>query len=261
MKHLKSTLGDIRDLVERRITVRDIAESLVSFDMSADSADVKQTMQERDFDLVGIRDKGSIVGYVLRQDMKSGPLSEHVRRFSKPDEIIAEMSPLARALELISSGDRAFVSILGQVGGIATRGDLHKAPIRMWLFSLISLAEMQLLRLLKSFTTESDWTAALKKARHEQAEKLLRDRRKKNEALDLADCFQFCDKRTILMKHESLWKKLGFESRRDGESFLKNLEDLRNEIAHSQDFLPRDLSKLATLVKRTERFLEAAEAL
>jgi len=58
VKHIRSSLGDLRTLFVRTITVRDIAEPLVSFDSDHDAPSVRAFMEQRDFDVVGVRDCG-----------------------------------------------------------------------------------------------------------------------------------------------------------------------------------------------------------
>ncbi len=47
-------------------TVMDIAAPLVSFDAERPAADVRSYMDEREYDLVGIRQDGLVSGYVRR---------------------------------------------------------------------------------------------------------------------------------------------------------------------------------------------------
>lgn len=128
--------------------------------------------------------------------------------------------------------------ILGQVGGIVTKGDLQKIPVRMWLFGLISLIEMQLLRIIRDYYPDDSWKQKplISPDRLNKAEDQLKDRRRRNEAIDLADCLQFCDKRDIVLKSDDLCRLIGSDSTATYE-LLKSLENLRNELVHSQDII------------------------
>jgi hypothetical protein len=43
------------------------------------------------------------------------------------------------------------------------------------------------------------------------ADELLQERRKRNEAIDLFDCLQFCDKRDLILHNPDLIQKLALE--------------------------------------------------
>ena len=60
MKQLKSSLGDLRRLFTRTITLRDIAEPLVSFDHTQLAGEVRTFMEQREFDVVGVREHGVV---------------------------------------------------------------------------------------------------------------------------------------------------------------------------------------------------------
>jgi hypothetical protein len=53
VKHLKSTIEDLRDLFATGISVTHIAEPLVSFDSDQPAPTIKQFLTAKDFDLVG----------------------------------------------------------------------------------------------------------------------------------------------------------------------------------------------------------------
>jgi hypothetical protein len=61
MKQLKSSLTDLRRLFARAITLRDIAEPLVSFDHGQPANEVRAFMERREYDVVGVREHGLVV--------------------------------------------------------------------------------------------------------------------------------------------------------------------------------------------------------
>src|SRR3990172_4162054 len=236
MKHLKSSLNDLREIFEHSITVRHISEPLASFDADHPAAQVLEFMEEKDYDVVGVRKNGLVSGYVRREDLSledGDKVGDHLVTF-EPNEMLSETTPLVNVFEVLRNSPRAFVLIFGQVGGIVTKGDLQKAPVRMWLFGLISLIEMQLLRIIRDYYPDGSWKPLISsKDRLANAETLLADRRR-NEAIDLADCLQFCDKCDIVLKSVELRHLIGFNSKASGNRILKSLEKLRNDLAHSQ---------------------------
>lgn len=260
MKHLKSSLSDLRQIFERNITVRHLAAPFVSFDESSTAAEVRAFMDRRDFDVVGVRREGLITGYVNRADLQTGILDDYFKPF-EPDLLLDESANILDALYRLRESPRVYVRAMGQVSGIVTKGDLQKAAIRMWLFGMISLIEMQLLRLIRTRWNKKSWTKLIREKRLEDARKLLRDRRRRNEAIDLADCLQFCDKRDIVLSHENLHIALGFPSKTDAGRVLKQLEKLRDDLAHSQDIITSRWPGLVDLAGAAEKVLERAEKL
>ena len=130
MKHLKSSSSDLRRLFEQAITIREIAEPLVSFDSDRDAEAIRVFMDARNFDVVGLREGGRVVGYVRRKDLKQGPVQGCLTPF-RDGEVLAESEPLSAAIQALTVRSELFITVLGQVGGIVTKGDLQKAPVRV----------------------------------------------------------------------------------------------------------------------------------
>jgi len=259
MKHLRSTLKDFRHIFDLSLTVRFIAEPLISFDAQRDAADVRKIMEEREFDVVGVREGGSITGMVNREELGRGILSGYKKRIDE-DSYVEDWQPMLSVLEKLTNHTQVFVLAMGEVSGIVMRGDLQKAPVRMWFFGVLSLFEMQLLRIIRVAFPNEDWKKLLNKNRLAAAEILLKDRKSRNEQIDLADCLQFSDKREIIISDVQLREALGLESKTKGKDLLGKLERLRNDLAHSQDFISGRWPELVELIKRGEQLLEACES-
>ena len=149
--------------------------------------------------------------------------------------VVPDGAPLVSVIQSLRNNDAVFVSVFDKVSGIVTRGDLQKAPVRMWLFGLISLVEMQMLRLIRSRYPDDSWCALLNEKRIAAAQKILADREKHNLETDISDCLQWCDKRDIILKDRALLLLSGLKDRNSGDRFLRHLEALRNDLAHAQD--------------------------
>lgn len=163
------------------------------------------------------------------------------------------------ASSLIRDRPRVFVLSQDQVSGIVTRGDLQKAPVRMWLFGLISLFEMQLLRLIRLHYPNEAWKSLLTQSRLDGAQKILDGRAKRNEAIDLSDCLQFCDKKTVILKSEAIRGVLGIENRKELEDMLDEAQKLRNNLAHAQDIITGFWPEIVELAEKIEICLERCE--
>ena len=262
MKHLKSTSSDLRRLFEKTISIREITEPLTSFDSDRDISSIKAFMEAHNYDVVGLREGGVMTGYLCLHHLKEGPAINSMVRFEH-SQTIGESEPLLTAIQRLRSRRQLFVTFLGSVGGIVTKGDLQKTPTRLWLFGLISLIEMQMLRVIRQRLPEGQWERFLPQPRLVAARKVFAERQRRNEeinASDFSDCLQICDKCEILLKDSELWPLLGFSSRTGGQRFFSALESLRNDLAHANDILRGRWPELADWATQGEDLLTRLEA-
>jgi hypothetical protein len=154
-----------------------------------------------------------------------------------------------------------FVRFLGQPSGIITHGDLQKAPMRMWLFGLISLLEMQMLRCIRGVGKDDNWwQELLTENRLKMAKKTFALRQEKNEEIYLSDCLQIVDKVTIFRKCDELFVLTHFESKIQWKRQMGGIEELRNNLAHSNDFGVKPWSEIADLVIKIKEILQLLES-
>ncbi len=260
MKHLKSSARDLRHLMDNAITVAFLCEPFVSFDHDKAAAAVRQILEEKDFDTVGVRRDGLIVGYCYRKCLTSGTLTDHLIPIngSADAPILQHTASLLEAIKFFETKQFVFVATGGQVFGIITRGDLHKAPVRMWLFGIVTLIEMQLLRLLRKHYPEESWKEHLK-GRLKKAEEMFLDLQQRNEHIDLADCLQFCDKASVFCETNKLRSAAGFTSKTQCDDFFEKIRTLRDGLAHAQDISAGDWPTIIALSKRAEEILRKIE--
>jgi hypothetical protein len=258
MKHLKSSVGDLRRMFARTITLRDIAEPLVSFDHTQPAGEVRAFMERREFDVVGLREHGVVVGYVGRDELKDGPAGNYLRSFAA-DTVLPDSEPLLSAFAALRERRHVFINVLGQVGGIVTRGDLQKAPVRLWLFGLVSLLEMQLLRVVRERYPAEAWATLLTPERVQGTRRVFAERQRRHEENDLSDCLQLGDKATIFMKDRELFAVSGFGSKQALEDFFKDVGALRNALAHANDIASGRWPALVQLGTTLEGLLERLE--
>ncbi len=240
---------------KRGITAADIAEPLVSWDGGIAAAEAGEQMASMDFDVAGIRIGGAVSGWCHCDDLGDGRLIEYLRSFFDA-AVVASSTPLFEVIERLGTSTRVFVTAFGGVGGIVTRADLQKAPVRMWLFGLVTLVEETFTRILKDRFPGEAWFPMLSEGRLEIARRLHEERQRRNEHLDLADCLQFADKGTILFKDEGIRKELGFESRTRAKEVLRDLQKLRNNLAHSQNIVEGNLETIVGMAFSMDRILE-----
>jgi hypothetical protein len=232
----------------------DIADPLYSFDSDKSAAEVKGFMSEKDLQIVGIRNDGVNAGYVERQDLDRGTCSDHMHRFEEA-QILPNASHLPEVIDILDEWKYCFITILGSVGAVITRNDLQKPPVRMWLFGMITIVEMYLVRVLEEKFPDNTWRDELSPSRMKKAKILQEERKRRNNPAKLVDCLQFSDKAQILMKDRAMLEDSGFQSRKEGVRAIKDLESLRNNLAHSQDIITYNWDAIVRMSQRLEKIM------
>jgi len=236
----------------------DIAQALFSWDAATPAAQAHSRMTKLQFDVAGVRISGGVAGWIERDALAEGRCIEYLRAFSEALVLASEV-PLSEVIVALGAHRRIFVTAFGEIGGIITRADIQKAPVRMWLFGLITLVEETFSKLLKEHFPDDSWTTQLSSARLEKARALHAERQRRNEHLDLADCLQFSDKGHVLFKNEDIRTYLGFSSRVQAKDMMKRLEKLRNNLAHSQDIVSDNLDTIVQLAAVLDRVLDLSQ--
>jgi hypothetical protein len=120
-------------------TVLDISEALISFDADRDAAEVQRFMGEKNMSITGIRKDGVVAGYTTRDQLTGGKCGEHIHSFDDK-MVLSATASLQEVMEALGANRYCFVSVLGKVGGIVSRTDIQKPPVRMWLFGMITIS-------------------------------------------------------------------------------------------------------------------------
>lgn len=236
-------------------TVMDIAEPLASFDGDKASAEVRAFMDAHDFDLVGIRKDGVVGGYARREELEGRACGDHMHGFGELD-VVSNSASLAETIESLGANGRCFVTVLDQVAAIVTLDDLEKPPVRMYLFGMITIAEMMLGRMIQSRFPDGSWKHYVSDGRLKKADELLQERKRRNQEAELLDCLQFSDKGQVVAKDPELRRILGFESRKAGMKAVKELESLRNNLAHTQRIIASSWERIVRFSSNLEKLLE-----
>lgn len=245
---------DIHKTFWRSVTARDIANPLPSFDATAPTGMARAAMQENGYPVAGVRQAGLVTGYLEPGDLGEGLCGEFARPFDKA-MLLSETASLAEVVQALGRAPYLFVTLLGQVGGFITRGDLQDPPVRMWLFGMITVLEMRFLHLIEANFSDESWARYLSPARLEKAHQLQAERQRRGQDARLLDCLQFSDKAQIVVRDESLRSQAGILSRRRGDEVTKNLERLRNNLAHTQDIIAFDWQTIVAIVENLERLV------
>jgi hypothetical protein len=204
--------------------------------------------------VLGVREQGIVCGFVEPADLTGWYCRDHLRPFG-PEDVVDDDLDFTRLIPLLGQRPRLFVRSLSQVDGIVTRTDLQRPPVRMWLFGIITIIEMSLHRMIERRYPGDGWTDLVSAERLAKATDLLAERRRRNRDLGLLHCLQFSDKGMLVLKDDQLRAQVGFTSKRQGERVIKDLEALRNSLAHSQDIISCDLETIVRLAEHIEQIL------
>ena len=244
----------MKRLFTEGFTVMDIAEPLISFDVDRSALEVRQTIGQDNVEVVGVRDKGTVSGYALRDELTNGTCRDHLHNFDEGSVLTSSAS----CRDVIHALDRSkccFVRILGQVIAYVTRADIQKPSVRMWLFGMITIAEMHMVREIESLFPHETWREQISINRLNKAEALQAERERMNQKVTLLDCLHFVDKNRILVKDPAVREDLGFGSKREAEKAVKAFESLRNNLAHAHDIVTYDWDTIVYVAGRLEKIM------
>lgn len=260
LRQLKSKRSNLKEIFEKDLIVYHISEKLFYCLDNDDVVIAKNKMLKKDFDVAGICNCNEIYGFIKLKELEGGKCSNYAKRF-KEQNIISSTKPIADIIPQFKNNERFFVkNEENEIDSIITRGDLQKIPVRMFIFGLISLIEMQLTRIIKENLYE-EWFDYINPGRFSILNKTYKDLEKKGTNLDKIDCLQFSDKRDIIKK--TFVKDLGY-SKSKFECLLKKAETIRNNLAHAQpidqgidwDTFIKTIKNLEILLDKLEDFKE-----
>ncbi len=238
------------------ITARDLAEPLLWFDVVRSGPEVARALTEHPAALAGLRRKGLPAGYVLRQDLGEAPCGEAMRPFLQGQVVIGE-APLSDVIHVLTRHDFCCVTLLGQVGGVIGRAHVNGPIARMWLFGLLTLTEIGVTERIRRLWPGDAWQEHLSAARLGKARALAEERARRGQPAELLDCLQFADKAQVLLGDARQRALFGFETRGAASQAIRDLESLRNNLAHAQDIVAHDWPVVARMATRIEEVLEA----
>lgn len=232
--------------------VKDIVEPLVSFDASTLASQIQEFTAAKGFKVIGVRQHGRVAGFAKFEQLGSGTCGDSICGIEE-SQILPDTAPLRDVVVALEKYDRVFVSWLNEIGGIVTRTDMQKPPVRMWLFGMVTLIEMRFNQLIERFFGDDSWREFVSEGRLEKANVLQEERQRRNQDVRFLDCLQFSDKGQIIARCSDLRAVTRFESRRQVEQAFKGLERLRNNLAHSQDIVTNDWEIIVLLAENLER--------
>jgi hypothetical protein len=217
--------------------------------------------QER-FDYLPVTDapengRAPIVGLIylvphLRGEAADGAVRDHMLPMSEDNLIGAD----AGILEFLRDADSHSCRLLmfgSQISGLVGLSDLQKLPVRAALFALITHTEMTMAGAIRRESNRpNEWKARLPDARRRKLEEERQAVAADDNLVDDLVFTQFDDKITIIRKSSCFT-----EGRTRFESEMKEARDLRDNLAHANDYATtRDAAmKVCDTVRKIERWI------
>ena len=235
----------------RSFSAQDIAEPLLSFDEACSVDEVRDSLAASSATVAGVRRRGVVSGYVRIDAPGNGVCKDICQEFRRGQVIPGEAS-FTDVIEVLTRHEQCFVTVLGQVAGVISRADMQQPLVRMWLFGMITFIEINFTERIKQLWPDESWTRLLPPGRVSKARDLLAERQRRQQACSLLDCLQLSDKAYLLMQNPAQLAAFGFEARGAGQRVIKELESLRNNLAHAQDIVAHDWPQIVRLARRFE---------
>ena len=239
------------------VTAKSIFEPLLCCPADSIAEHAKDALKIREFDVAGVKETegGEVIGYVVTDELANGELRKYVKAIDL-ELLISDSTAIADIFTALTNRDFAFVLYGKHIIGIITKADINKPPVRIYLFGMISLFEMHLNSWINHFYPDNIWEREISDSRIKAARDIYEKRKGNNQDLSLLECLQFCDKRDLLKKSDDFIKKFDI-SKKWFDTFVKQVEKIRNELAHSQNSIISNIewSVFVETVSHLEDFL------
>ena len=244
------------------VTAKTIYEPLLCCPANSRAEHAKEALKIREFDTAGVKETegGEIIGYVVTNELVEGEVKEYLKKIEH-SHLISDSAPIADIFAVFTKRDFSFVLYGKQIIGIITKADINKPPVRIYLFGIISLFEMHLNSWINHFYPSVSWESEVSEKRIKDAHDTYEQRKGNNQDLSLLECLQLCDKRDLLAKSKEFRNEFNF-SRAKFDSFVKQVEKIRNELAHSQNSIISNIEwpVFVATVSCLETFLMESDA-
>jgi len=140
--------------------------------------------------------------------------------------------------------------------GRLDRPSLNAMLFRSWLFGILTFLEIRSRDLIRQ---DPDWREVISEGRLEKAREIKDERARRGRVIETVDALQFGDLGWLAVRYDGWYEYFGVESKRQAKRLVKQLESLRNALAHSQDIVAHDwetvvaVARSVVAIKRAER--------
>jgi hypothetical protein len=185
-------------------------------------------------------------------------LADETRPEAVPAETLAAGAGFADAVLALRDHEEVGIP-LGDGWGVIRRDAVDRVIFRCWLFGIVTLVEMRLRGELER-RGSGRWQRFLSPARVDRAREMKRQRQTLGQDVDTIHNLQFGDLGTIAIRDDEIFEAMQFDSKRKAKEFIKELETLRNNLAHSQDIARWNWPVVVELAAISGRILAAETA-
>jgi hypothetical protein len=249
---------DIFDLtmkgLETGLNVGDIATYGFLFcGADEDAAEVMGRPDYLPFDCVPVRDEDRVVGVLERNGrVAPGAARENMRRLDD-GLLVSSDEPLKRFLPLLVDCPHRLVVRGARIEGIVTSSDVHKLPVRLLAFALVTHLEMTMAAVITRNSENDDWVELLNETRRMKVTTKFEQLRTANFDPPLIEVTDFCDKRDVLAKEGIL----SVPSKTKAVKDFERIEELRNSVAHAATYAQSEaqLAEFVDLLELTESWI------
>ncbi len=183
----------------------------------------------------GVANRNAIVGLLdvtLNANCDASLLvSEVMRPLAEENLIGSDASILAFIRDADHHRCRLVVSGR-EISGLVSLSDIQRLPVRATLFAMITHLEATMAEAIRRrYDSVEAGIAKLSDPRKEETYRCAEGAKIHNAFVDMLLCTQFCDKVTMVKKHKDFtWSK------REFEVDLKEIQKLRDNVAHANDY-------------------------
>jgi CBS domain-containing protein len=219
--------------LEAGLKVGDIATyGFHSCGVDDDAAEVMTRADLLQFDCIPVRNGERVVGVLERNgELASGPAREAMRRLDD-GLLVSSNEPLKGFIPLLAESPHRLVVRGTRIEGIVTRSDVHKLPVRLLAFALVTHLEMTMAEVIISRSSDDDWRRLMSEGRQRKVMEKFEQLRTENFDPPLIEMTEFADKRCVLAK----MGVLDFPGKSKAVKVFERIEELRNKVAHAATY-------------------------
>jgi hypothetical protein len=241
--------------LEKGLRVDDIATyGFLSCKVDDDAAEVMRRVELLPYDCIPVRADDQIVGVLEREGNEPAGTARSQMRPLNERLIVAAEEPLKDFIPLFVETPHRLVVRGSRIDGIVTSSDIHKLPVRLLTFALVTHLEMTMAMTIVRDSVDDDWIELLPVGRRALVRAKFDDLHAKNFDPPLIEVTDFCDKRYVLAKKGML----ATPSKTKAIKEFERIEELRNKVAHAATYARSEgqLREFVDLIAVTETWIE-----
>ena len=141
--------------------------------------------------------------------------------------------------------------------GRLDRQSLNAMLFRSWLFGILTFLEIRSRDLIRQ---DPDWREVISQGRLEKAREIKEERARRGRVIETVDALQFGDLGWLAVRYDGWYEYFGVKSKKQAKRLVKQLESLRNALAHSQDIVAHDWETVVAVARSVVAIKQAERA-